>query len=125
MTPDVKGKERRQHTRYDITGGAFALLKWNGSELLGSIKDISAGGFSLSHIDDNEGLRHLAMITIDLISEKTYHENLVGRNIWSKKEAGGFTTAMVKMKRCGIEFVELNKDTQLQLDTFIDSVVKK
>jgi hypothetical protein len=114
-------KNERKHKRYDIASGAFALLKWNGTEVLGSIKDISRGGLSLSHIDGDEDLEALARITVNLISDKFCYENFIGRSIWSKKEEGAFTTAMVKMKRCGIEFGQNNEEKQLQLKEFIDS----
>ncbi len=125
MSTEKQEKNRRRHERYDISSGAFALLKWNGSEVLGSIKDISTSGLCLSHIDDNENLETLSKITVNLISEKIYYENFIGRSIWSTKEDGGFTAAMVKMKRCGIEFGQLNNELQLQLKEFIATLVNK
>jgi len=125
MTTEDQDKNRRQHKRYDISSGAFALLKWNGSEVLGSIKDISTGGLCLSHLDENQNLDSLSRITINLISEKICCENFIGRNIWSTKDEGGFTTAMVRMKRRGIEFGQLNDELQLQLKDFINSLAKK
>ncbi len=121
MKVTEKKKDERKHKRYDIASGAFALLKWNGAEVLGSIKDISRGGLSLSHIDDDENLEALARITVNLISEKVCYENFIGRSIWSKKKEGAFTTAMVKMKLCGIEFGQIDEEKQLQLKEFIDS----
>jgi len=117
--------EKRQYKRYDISSGAFALLKWNGSEVLGSIKDISAGGLSLAHINENEDLKDLSKVTINLISEKICRENFAGRNIWSTNEENGFSMAMVKMKRRGIEFQGLSSNMQLQLEEFISSLIKK
>ena len=125
MTFIEQEKDKRQHKRYDISSGAFALLKWNGSEVLGSIKDISTGGLCLSHIDDNEDLEALSRITVKLISEKICYENFIGRNIWSTNEEDDFTTAMVKMKRRGIEFGRLNDELQLQLKEFIDTLEKE
>jgi len=125
MTLIEQEKDKRQHKRYDISSGAFALLKWNGSEVLGSIKDISTGGLCLSHIDDNEDLEALSRITVKLISEKICYENFIGRNIWSTNEEDDFTTAMVKMKRRGIEFGRLNDELQLQLKEFIDTLEKE
>ena len=125
MTQEQQEKDQRQHKRYDISNSAFALLKWNGSEVLGSIKDISTGGLCLSHIDENENLEALSKVTVKLISEKICYENFVGRSIWSAKEEGGFTSAMVRMKRRGIEFGQLNDELQLQLKDFIASLTTK
>ena len=125
MISQEAGDEKRQYKRYDISSGAFALLKWNGSEVLGSIKDISAGGLSLAHVANNEELKDLSRITVNLISGKICHENFAGRNIWSKKEENDFSSAMVKMKRRGIEFEGLNSEMQLQLQEFIDSLINK
>ena len=125
MTFIEQEKDKRQHKRYDISSGAFALLKWNGSEVLGSIKDISTGGLCLSHIDDNEDLEALSRIRVKLISEKICYENFIGRNIWSTNEEDDFTTAMVKMKRRGIEFGRLNDELQLQLKEFINTLEKE
>ena len=82
MTSITTGKDRRQHKRYEIAGGGFALLQFNGAEVLGSVKDISTGGLSLSHIDDNEKINGLSSININLISKKTCYEHFTGRNIW-------------------------------------------
>ena len=125
MKSSKEGKEKRQHKRYTISAGAFALVKWNGSEILGAIKDISAGGLSLYHIDGNEALENLSKVTINLISGKTCHENFTGRTIWNQKEEGGFTTPMVKMKRRGIMFEQHNSAMQLELQNFIGSLLKK
>ena len=118
------GKDRRQHERYDIASGGFALLRSDNKEVLGSIKDISTGGFRLSHIDDNEDIGNFSRITINLISGKNCYEQFNGRSIWSKRERGGFTATLVKMKQCGIEFEQLNNEMQLQLDEFINSLKK-
>ena len=125
MTPEKQGIERRQHKRYDVASGAFALLKWNDSELLGSIKDISTGGLCLSHIDNNEDLKAPSKLIVNLISDKNCYENFIGRNIWSLKEEGGFTTARVNMRCCGLEFWQLNEEGQLQIEEFISSRATK
>ncbi len=125
MISQETADEKRQHKRYDISSGAFALLKWNGSEVLGSIKDISAGGLSLAHIADNEDIKDLSRITVNLISGKICRENFTGRNIWCINEENDFSSAMVKMKRRGIEFQGLSSDMRLQLEEFIDSLIKK
>ncbi len=124
MTLTATEKDRRQHKRYDIAGGGFALLQSNGAEVLGSIKDISTGGLSLSHIDNNEEINGFSSIDINLASEKTCYEHFTGKNIWDKKEKGGFTPALVEMKQCGIQFEQLNHDMQLKLNEFIDSLDK-
>ena len=125
MTFIEQEKDKRQHKRYDISSGAFALLKWNGSEVLGSIKDISTGGLCLSHIDDNEDLEALSRIRVKLISEKICYENFIGRDLCTTNKEDDFTTAMVKMKRRGIEFGRLNDELQLQLKEFINTLEKE
>ena len=122
MTSIATGKDRRQHKRYDIASGGFALLQSKDNEVIGSIKDISTSGFCLSHIDGNEEINEHSRIAINLISGKICSEQFNGRNIWSKKERGGFPTAMIKMKRRGIEFEQLSNEIQLQLNEFISSL---
>ena len=118
-------KERRQHKRYDVASGGFALVQFNGTEVLGSIKDISNGGLSLSHIDDNVEIIELCGISINLISETSYTRQLRGRNLWSKKEDSDFATSMVKMKCRGIKFEQLDNNMRIQLGEFIDTLNKK
>ena len=118
-------KDRREHRRYEIASGGFALLQANDTEMLGSINNISAGGLSLSHIDDYVQIDELSRISIILISEKTYNRQLHGRNLLSKKENGDFVTSMVKMKCRGIKFEQLDDKMRVQLDEFIDSLNKK
>ena len=118
-------KDRREHRRYEIASGGFALLQANDTEVLGSINNISTGGLSLSHIDDYVQIDELSRISINLISEKNYNRQLHGRNLWSKKENGEFATSMVKMKCRGIKFEQLDDKMRVQLDEFIDSLNKK
>ncbi|MDX1775203.1 MAG: PilZ domain-containing protein [Desulfobulbales bacterium] len=112
-------KERRKYPRLDISGSVFALLKWNGSELLGSITDISSGGFCLTHIDDNKELGGHSMLRANLIHENKCYENFIARCIWSSTYIGDFVTARVEMKRCGIQFEHLTDELQGQLKEFI------
>jgi len=125
MIATEQGKEKRQHQRYNIASGAFALLLWNGSEILGAVKDISYGGLCVSHIDDSGELQNLTGLTINLISGKTCHENFHGKCVWNKKEKGGFATSMVKMKRCGIAFGVLDTEQKQHLADFIDRITKE
>ncbi len=125
MVKQELGNDKRQHKRYNITNGAFALLKWNGAEVLGAIKDISSGGLCLSHIDENENLQNLTSLTVNLISENTCHENFLGRCIWNQKEEDRFATSRVKMKRCGIAFRQLDDIQQQQLREFISCIEEK
>ena len=125
MNTTGTGQERRQHKRYDIASGGFVLLRSNDTEVLGSIRDISTGGLSLSHIDDDKGLREDARLDINLISEKICFKKLHGRNVWSKRETSEFVSSQIKMKCCGIAFEQLNDDMQDQLSQFIISLKKK
>ena len=118
-------KDRRQHRRYDINSGGFAMIRSGDTEVLGSIKDISAGGLSLSHIDDCNEITERSSLAIDLISEKLCAEQFSGRSIWSKKEKSGFTTTRVNMRCCGIAFEQLNNEMRAQLNEFITSLSGK
>jgi hypothetical protein len=115
---------KRKHKRYNIKSGAFALLKSDEFEILGSIKDISTGGLCLSHIDENKKLNG-SEITVNLISENKCYENFPGRNVWNNEEDGGFMAAMVKMRRRGLKFEYLNPDKELELQKFIDALIEK
>ena len=125
MDSIATGKDRREHERYDVDSGGFALIRSDDTEVLGSIKDISAGGLSLSHIDDCGNIPELSALAIDLISEKLCAEHFNGQSIWSKSVEDDFSTAMVKMKCCGIQFGQLDTELRLQLNNFIESLSKK
>jgi hypothetical protein len=124
MTEKDDDQEQRRHKRYNIKSGAFALLKSNDLEILGSIKDVSNGGICLAHIDENQELEG-DKITVNLISEGTCYENFPSKNIWDREEEGGFVAAMVKMRRRGVQFEKLTQEKQLQLDDFIETMTKK
>ena len=124
MSKEDHSQNNRNHKRYNIKSGAFALLKSDTVEVLGSIKDISVGGLCLSHIDENEELKG-PEITVNLISEKNCFENFPSKAIWNKQEDGAFMAAMVKMRRRGIQFEQLTAEKQLQLSEFIDTLTKK
>ena len=110
MTSSETCRDRRQHRRYDIDSGGFAMIRSGDTEVLGSIKDISAGGLSLSHIDDCNEIAEHSSLAINLVSEKLYAEKIPGKSIWSSKEEDGFTTSRVNMRCCGIAFEQLNSE---------------
>jgi len=124
MSKDDQSQNNRNHKRYNIKSGAFALLKSDEVEILGSIKDISVGGLCLSHIDECEEFNG-SEIKVNLISEKDCYENFPSKAIWNKQEDGGFMAAMVKMRRRGIQFEHLTPEKQIQLNEFIDLLTKK
>ncbi|MHC4930246.1 MAG: PilZ domain-containing protein, partial [Planctomycetota bacterium] len=88
----------------------------------GTIKNISAGGLGLSHIDNCEEITELSSLYINLISEKLYSEKIQCRSIWSSKEEGGFTTSRVHIRCSGIAFEQLNNKMRAQLNEFITSL---
>jgi hypothetical protein len=116
---------KREHKRYNINSGAFVLLKSEEVEILGSIKDISSGGLSMSHIDENKEFNGSDKISINLISEDLCCENFSIRTIWNSVEDGGFMAAMVKMRRRGVKFEHLNPDKEIELKKFIDALIEK
>ena len=122
MDSITAGKDRREHERYEVDSGGFALIRSDDTEVLGSIQDISAGGLSLSHIDDSGNIPELSSLAIDLISEKLCAEHFNGKSIWSKSVEDEVSTAMVKMKCCGIQFEQLDNELRLQLLNFIESL---
>jgi hypothetical protein len=124
MTEKDDDQEQRRHKRYNIKSGAFALLKSNDMEILGSIKDVSNGGICIAHIDENQELKG-AKITVNLISDDTCYEDFPSKKIWDREEEGGFIAAMIKMKRRGVQFEQLSKEKQLQLDDFIKTMTQK
>ena len=114
---DFNSNRKRQYKRYNITSGGFALLQFDDTEVLGSIKDISAGGLSLSHIDDNVEINELSRISINLISERSCNKQLHGRNLWSKKEDGAFTFlcfSLLPVFQIQIHFVRLSRRQVVQ-----------
>ncbi len=116
--------DKRRHKRYKLASGGFALLQAKDNEVLGSIVDISDGGLCLLHIDGAESILEDSPVAINLISDDIYYKQFSGRSIWSKKEKGGFSTALVKMKRRGIQFEDLSQKMQGQISKFIDSLKK-
>ena len=90
--------------------------------VLDTIKNISAGGFSLTYIDNCEEIIELLSLHINLISENIYAEKIKSRSIWTSKEEGGFTTSRVLMRCCGIAFEQLNNEMRAQLNELITSL---
>lgn len=115
---------KREHNRHIIQNDVFVLLRQNDFEILGSIQDISDGGLCLFHIDENEVIDDNSLLSIQLISDKV-SEQFNGKSVWSKKEEGGFATALVKMKHRGIKFEKLNEKMQAQLEEFIEYMINK
>ena len=119
MSKKENSQEQRRYKRHSTKSGAFALLKSQDLEILGSVKDISNDGICLTHIDENQEFDEPSSIMVNLITEDTCYENFPSKNLWAIEEEAGFVAARVKMRRRGIQFGELTQEKQFQLDEFI------
>ena len=107
------GTERRQFKRYSPAERAFAVLT-GGCEKLGQIKNISKGGLSFEYIADQNdkssvGSESPGEIDIIMSRDGFYLRKIPCRIVHDGHiEPDHWIITSIPMKRCGIQFGNLN-----------------
>jgi hypothetical protein len=118
MTPG-KIVERRQHKRFPVQEGAYALLKKNSSSKLGQIKNISKGGLSLTYIADGEQMPPSFQVDIFVRDMGYCLKEVPSKKILDFHIENRLPFCTFEIRQVGIQFNELNHSQLSQLDNFI------
>jgi signal transduction histidine kinase/CheY-like chemotaxis protein len=120
---DTKLVELRKYKRFKVKEGAVAILKSNPSRQ-GQIIDISESGLACRYAENRPwsiGLNESDELTIDLVEESFYLDNVPCKTISYSTLADDATLKAVAMKRRGIQFGELAQNQTDQLGYFIEN----
>ena len=118
MTTPEKKIERREHKRFLVQEGAYALLK-NNSSKLGQIKNISRGGLAFSYIVDEEQMHDSFKVDIFISNLGYCLKDIPSKKISDFHVDNKLPFSTFSIRQVGIQFNELNHNQLSQLDNFI------
>jgi len=113
MTQMNNPDEQRRHRRLQARDGAFVLLGPDSTKL-GRIIDISRSGLAFSHMARTRPSNDL------LIDKDFYLSEVPFQTVWDVKTHEN-PLSSITMRRCGVQFGDLNSSQQTELDNFMQN----
>jgi hypothetical protein len=113
-----KRVERREHKRFLVQEGAYALLK-NNSSKLGQIKNISRGGLAFSYIADGEQMHESFKVDIFMSNIGYCLRDVPSKKISDFHIDNKLPFSTFAIRQVGIQFNELDHSQLSQLDNFM------
>ncbi|MBU0728515.1 MAG: PilZ domain-containing protein [Proteobacteria bacterium] len=110
--------ERRWHKRFKAKGHAFAVITTPDSVELCHIIDISSTGLSFRYFADSPELNDEFQKISILFSENFYLEGVPAQSV-SDRKIDTKLPHIIKMRRRGIKFGDLDKEQISQIQYFI------
>lgn len=112
-------QERRKHTRYNATDGAFAAVSPN-SFKLGQIVNISRGGLAFQYIDTTRNVPGKKEETHIFLSSKGYYvRGLPFKTVSDYEVPNDNPFSTLKMRQRAIQFCEMSFEQKTKLDHYI------
>ncbi|OEU68683.1 MAG: hypothetical protein BA867_05445 [Desulfobacterales bacterium S5133MH16] len=118
MTTPEKKIERREHKRFLVQEGVYALLK-NNSSKLGQIKNISRGGLAFSYIVDEEQMHDSFKVDIFISNLGYCLKDIPSKKISDFHVDNKLPFSTFSIRQVGIQFNELNHSQLSQLDNLM------
>lgn len=119
MTKGKEVVERRQHKRFQVQDGAFAVLGPYATGI-GPIIDVSMGGLKFSYVVGEEPLNGSFELGILLAEHSFYLTKIPFKTIWDE-EVKDVPLGSLRMRRCGIRLGQLTDQQISQLEYFIQN----
>ena len=133
--------ERRNHQRYGVKSGTFAVLRSTSIELskikdmsmgeiafavikskpikMGQIVNISTDGLAFHYIDRKAGSNSLFKMDILFAKDAFYLDRLLFKPIFDIEIKTDIPLNSFVIRKCGVKFGELNQRQRSQLEYFI------
>ena len=133
--------ERRNHQRYGVQPGTFAVLRSTSIELsrikdmsmgeiafavikskpikMGQIINISTDGLAFHYIDRNRGSNRLFKMDILFAKDAFYLDRILFKPIFDFEITSDIPLNSFSIRKCGVKFGELNQRQRSQLEYFI------
>lgn len=133
--------ERRNHQRYGVKPGTFAILRSTSIELskikdmsmgeiafavikskpikMGQITNISKDGLAFHYIDRQEGSNNLFKMDILFAGEAFYLDRLLFKPVFDIPVETDIPLNSFSIRKCGVQFGELDQRQRSQLEYFI------
>jgi hypothetical protein len=118
MMQGTKWNRNTSDKEYQVTGDVFVLLKSNGTNLVGSIREISHAGLSFHYIGREKPLNEDGELAICSGSKDFFLYRIPCRVLFDAKVYKNHPSP-ISMRRCGVEFGELEGKQTSQIEYFI------
>jgi hypothetical protein len=110
--------ERRQHKRFKVQEGMFAVLGGDYVKL-GPIVDVGRGGLSFHYVKGDEQTDASREMTIFSSRQDFYLTGVPFRTVLDLKLPSEVPLSSITMSRCGVQFGDLTDYQSSQLEHFI------
>jgi len=105
---------------YKVRGDVFVLLKSNGINLVGSMREISLNGLSFHYIGKEKLLNKEGELAICSGGEDFFLYRVPCTILFDSKAYKNHPSP-ISMRRCGVEFGELDHKRMTQIEYFIQN----
>ena len=112
--------EKRRFRRFQAPQNAFALLRGPDGKL-GQIIDISRGGLAFRYVANGGQTNGSLQLDIFLANNGFHLEKVSFRTVSDLEVIRQGPSNSVIMRRCGVQFDELNQDHASRLEYFIEN----
>jgi hypothetical protein len=120
MAQDIRQK-RTDDKEYKVRGDVFVLLKSSGTKLVGAIREISQDGLSFQYIGEEKPLNKKAELAICSGTNNFFLYKVPCRILFDSKVYKDHPSP-ISMRRCGVEFGELDGKRATQLEYLIQNL---
>lgn len=121
---DIQNKvfEFRREQRLRLKSGAFAISDATIPEV-GQILDISMGGLAFLYMD--QGARSRGIFSLELLLDDNclHLEDVQARIVSDFEMSSEGPSSFIKMRRCGVQFIDLSRSQWKLLESFISKTV--
>ena len=112
--------EKRKHPRFKVKERVFVELSVNPIRI-GEIIDISVSGLSFRYIANGDIIQNSLEIKIYHSQSKFISEKMTVRTVWDGIIIPKFWTGIIKTRRRGVFFENLNENQKSQIEQFIQN----
>ena len=114
--------EFRKEQRLRLKSGAFAISDATTPEA-GQILDISMGGLAFLYMDQGACSRGIFNLELLLDDNCVHLEDVQARIISDFEISNEGPSSFIKMRRCGVQFLDLSRSQLKLLESFISQTV--
>jgi hypothetical protein len=121
------GTEQRMSSRFLVQDNVIAAIR-NGFARIGKVKDISTGGLSFEHIEDEISSQEAPLKNIFLFISEFCLPKVPCRVVYDIPVGlpDEYPTCFIhyKTRRCGVKFEALSEDQKTHLEIFLKTYTK-
>jgi hypothetical protein len=116
----IERVERREHGRFRVEDGNFAVLSPEFC-VLGQILDISRSGLAFRYVASNVRSHECAELKILKTDGSCSCDRIPFKTIWDCSMPQDFSLDSLTLRHCGVQFGKLGDDRKFDLKYFIEN----